>query len=460
MDVLYLAHRIPYPPTKGEKLRAFHAIRHLAARHRVWCACFVDRKSDLAHVPALAAHCHRLEAVPLNRIAALVRGGLGLLAGRTVTESYFGHVRMAETILHWARDTAFDAVIAFSSGMGQYVPLARAKRRIVDFCDLDSRKWLDYAANARGLPRVLYQAEGRRLERVERHWIEHSDASVFVTEAEAGPLLSSPWREKLHVVGNGVDAADVATAGNVSLTEGATDGCAAGGASLTAGAGAGAGEVEASLTAGVADRAVAKGASPAPRIGFVGDMSYWPNVDAVRWFLRHCWPNVRREHPNAAFEIVGRHPARAVLKLARTPGVEVTGEVRDARAHVRRWSVSVAPLRIARGLQNKVLEAMALARPVVLTTAAATGIDAVDGRDWLIADDADAFAGSVAALLADPGRAARVGSAAREYVLKNHQWPIEMAKLEVLVTSSPGPLRLPRSDMTARKDAPEASRGF
>ncbi len=405
MDILYLAHRIPYPPTKGEKLRAFHAIRHLSARHRVWCACFVDRRADLHHVPALAAHCHRLEAIPRNRLAALFRGAAGLMRGMTVTESYFSHARMEETVKRWARETDFDAVIAFSSSMGQYIPMARAKRRIVDFCDLDSRKWMDYAANARGLPRVLYQAEGRRLERVERHWIEHADASVFITAAEAGPWLKSLWRDKLHVVGNGVEQAQSPGRDGVPP---------------------------------------AGGGSGAPRVGFSGEMSYWPNVDAVCWFVRDCWPAIRAAHPDAVFEIVGRNPAAAVLQLARQPGVVVTGEVRDVGEYVRRWTIAVAPLRIARGLQNKVLEAMAHARPVVLTTAAATGINAVDGRDWLIADEPEHFIRGVGELIADPDRAARLGAAARAHVIEHHQWPVEMAKLELLLTRPPQSQTPPR----------------
>jgi len=395
MDILYLAHRIPYPPTKGDKLRAFRVIEHLVRRHRVWCACFVDRREDARHVESLSTICHRLAAIPLDRQWAAVKGLWAWMRGRTITEAFYRHRGMAGTIKAWAASTSFDTVVAFSSSMAQYVPLSGAKRSVLDLCDLDSRKFNDYADDAKCGPplqrwgRVLYRAEAARLQTIEHTWIDRCDASVLITEAEARLLDGSTLRKKVHVIGNGVSTRKVN---------------------------------------GARPQAV-----PWPVVGFVGDMSYRPNADAVCWFVQECWPGIRGHCPDAVFRIVGRNPSRRVHRLAGVEGVEVTGEVEDVGAYVRAFDVSVAPLRIARGLQNKVLEAMAAARPVVLTTAAATGIGATDGKHWLIADSAHDVVQDVSSLLRDPYRRARIGNAARAFVAENHRWQDELAKFDQLI---------------------------
>jgi glycosyltransferase involved in cell wall biosynthesis len=237
----------------------------------------------------------------------------------------------------------------------------------------------------------LYGLEARRLRRKEIQWANQFDHTILITHHEAEPLINRVGRRKVMVVGNGI--APEVLSHNAALPT-------------------------------------------APAVGFVGAMDYKPNVDAVQWFCRNIWPHVLTLQPDAVFRIIGRNPTPQVKQLADLPGVEVVGAVNELYPVIGRLQVSVAPLRIARGLQNKVLEAMALARPVVLTQAAARGIDATNNEHFLIADTPENFAARVVYLLTDEGAARRIGAAAKQYVADNHQWPTEMRKLEAALTAA------------------------
>lgn len=392
MRILYLAHRIPYPPDKGDKLRAFRQIEHLSRRHEVWCACFVDRAEDEVHADTLRQWCRRVHAIRLNRIAAPARGMRGLVRGGSLTESYFAHGAMQTALEAWACEMHFDAVVAFSSGMAGYALRLPAGRRMLDLCDLDSLKWRDYAERVGGAKRILYALEARRLGRRERAWISAFDATTIISHAEAR-YVPPDLRERVTVVGNGVDC----EAGN----------------------------------------AESESRHPVePVVGFVGVMDYPPNVDAVRWFVRECWPRIRKSHECARFRVVGHRPTRAIRSLAGVSGIEIVGRVPNVRQEIRRFAVSVAPLRIARGVQNKVLEAMAEGTPVVLTPCAAEGIDAVHGRDYLVAGGTEDIAASVCRLLADSETGRRVGESGRKFVSARFRWDVELSRFEELVTGS------------------------
>lgn len=388
MNVLHLAHRIPYPPDKGDKIRSFHQWQYLAERHDVWCAFFVDDPKEMSHVDTIRRRCRGVIAIPLHRVRATLRGVTRLAAGGSLTEGYYADRRMFQALGAWGRAVAFDAALVFSSSMAPYRRALGARRAVLDFCDWDSLKWRSYAGRRRGVIRRLFALEARRLAAAERRWIREYDACTVVTQAEADALDDRELRRRVHVVGNGV-------------------------------------------TAGERPVASAKGA--AHRVGFVGQMDYWPNVDAVQWFADNVWPQVRREVPDATFDIIGRSPTPAVRALARRDGIRVTGAVPDARHHLQGCAVSVAPLRVGRGVQNKVLEAMAAARPVVLSSTAAAGIHATPGRHFLIADSARVMTRDLVTLLKDPSRRATIGDAARTHITRRHTWSQELAKLESLL---------------------------
>ncbi len=391
MNILYLAHRIPYPPDKGDKMRAFRHVEYLGKRHRVWCACFVDTRTDLVHVAPLRRHCEDVVAVLLDRPRAILRGAMGLLRGGTVTESFYRHQAMSDAVSALARSVRFDAVVAFSSSMAQYALEVPAARHVLDLCDLDSQKWLEYAAMS-DLPMAwLYGAEGRRLASLEHRWIRDFDATILISNAEAKTVRLLAPKGKLRIITNGVDLPEQNESGCIERTG-------------------------------------------APTIGFVGLLNYRPNVDAVCWFVEHCWREIRDVHPTARFRVVGRSPTRQIQQLSSAPGVEIVGPVQNVQEELQRFDVSVAPMRTARGLQNKVLEAMAAGLPVVLTAKAAEGIDAIDGREYLIVDQPDRMIRCILQLLREPAKRFGIGQAARQFVASRHRWDDALRPLEFAVT--------------------------
>ncbi|ATE60939.1 TIGR03087 family PEP-CTERM/XrtA system glycosyltransferase [Thauera sinica] len=395
--LLYLVHRIPYPPNKGDKLRSFNILRQLARRHRVYLGTFVDHPDDLCHVGALSQWCEDVHAVPLNPRRARLASLRGLLTGEALSLPYYRDAGLAA----WVRDTVArhrirDAV-AFSGPMAQYLGAAGLRRRIIDFCDVDSAKWTQYAAGRRWPMSWLYRREGARLLAFERRAAADAGASLFVTEAEAELFrrMAPEVSAKVGVMQNGVDAEYFSPRHDF--------------------------------------------ASPFPEGGpvlvFTGAMDYWPNIDAVTWFAADILPAIRARVPGVRFWIVGMNPAPAVQALAggaKDGDIRVTGTVPDVRPYLAHADVVVAPLRIARGIQNKVLEAMAMGRPVVLSAAPAAGLAAEDGWDCAIAGDAPGFADKVVELLERPGHRRDMGLAGREAVLRGYSWAAHLAQLERL----------------------------
>ncbi len=388
LRILYLAHRIPYPPNKGDKIRSYHQLSYLAERHEVWCAFFVDDPKDMQYLPAMRWLCKEVHAVASSRRRLMVRGAVGMVLGRSMTASAYADRAFARGVRSWCEKIDFDAAVFFSSGMARYREMVRARRKVLDFCDWDSLKWRAYAEMAAVPMRWLYRVEADRLGRAERRWIEEFDACTVVTDREREALGDVGLRSRVHVVGNGVDSVDSHFAG---------------------------------------------GEKDGPRVGFVGQMDYGPNVEAVTWFAEHVWPAVRREVPGAEFRIVGRSPTRRVRALGGLAGIRVTGEVADPAEHVAGFDVSVAPMRVGRGVQNKVLESMAAGRPVVLTSAAAEGIDAVDGDHFVVRDDPRTMTKDLVSLLRDPSAGRELGLAGKRHVAERYSWDREMGKFEALL---------------------------
>ena len=392
--LLYLTHRIPYPPNKGDKVRSFNILRQLARTHRVWLGTFVDHRDDLQHIPTLGQWCEQVCAIPIEPRIRRIASLRGLVQGEALSLPYYRSPRLAEWVLRTVGEHDIRAAVAFSGPMAQYLGVPGLARRVVDFCDVDSAKWTQYAAEHRWPMSWLYRREGERLLAFEREAAAQVDASLFVTEAEANlfraaaPELST----RVGVMQNGVDA-DFFSPANA-------------------------------------------GESPYPPGGpvivFSGAMDYWPNIDAVTWFATELLPRIRQAVPGVRFCIVGMNPAPAVQALA-GEGVTVTGTVPDVRPYIAHADVVVAPLRIARGIQNKVLEAMAMARPVVLSAAPAVGLAASSGTECEIAADGAAFAQAVSALLEHPERGGPMGVAARDCVLRAYSWPAHLALLDRLL---------------------------
>lgn len=399
-ETLFLAHRIPFPPDRGDKIRTFHELKHLAGLGPVHLACLADDEADAANLaglreaigPALGqAH------VEIRRISKAAAGARALLERRPVSLTLFDSPALrgfVETLLAGGR---IGTIFAFSGQMAQFVPQRPGARFVMDFGDVDSAKFEAYGAEG-GAMALIHRREGRMLAEFERAVALRADVSLFVSDAEA-----ALFRER-----SGLAGADIR-----ALQNGVD------------------------LDYYDPDAAFSRIEERGPLIVFTGQMDYAPNIDAVRWFAGEVMPRL----PGARFAIVGRKPTDAVLRLAGSRTI-VTGAVDDVRSWLAAADVVAAPLRIARGIQNKVLEAMAMARPVVASPAAFEGIEAEPGRHLLVADSAEAQAEAIAGLLGDPERARALGRAARRRVEQAYRWEARLAGLgEIVGDPERGPER-------------------
>lgn len=398
-DLLYLVHRLPYPPNKGDKVRSYHLLEHLAARHRVHLGTFVDDPDDLRHVEAVRSHCASMHVARLFPAMARLRSLRALVTGAPLTVAYYADAGLAAWVRETVRREPIRDALVFASSMAQYVDDVDV-RVLLDCVDVDSAKWSQYAETHAWPLSALYRREGRRLLTHEVAAVNRSAETFFVTasERELFARLAPGCAEKATVVGNGVDA----------------------------------------------DRFSPDGAFASPfahdeeAVVFTGAMDYWPNADAVRWFAEEVLPALRERRPRARFYIVGMRPNATVRALA-SEVVSVTGTVPDVRPYLMHAAVVVAPLRIARGVQNKILEAMAMARPVVASRACAAGIDCVEGRDLCVASDATEFVDRIGQLLANRPAADAMGAAARECVLQRYSWHARLRRLDELIDGDSPP---------------------
>jgi sugar transferase (PEP-CTERM/EpsH1 system associated) len=390
--LLFLCHRMPYPPNKGDKVRSFHLLEHLASRYRVFLGTFVDDPHDCEHVERIQRLCAGVCVQAITPVVARIFSLSALAKGVPLSVAYYRNPALTAWVREVVRRERIKSALVFSSPMFQFVAGLRDLHVVTDFVDVDSMKWTQYAAGTRAGLSWLYRREGERLLAYEREAAARSAAALFVTDAEARLFrrLAPECADRTRTVENGVDI-------------------------------------------GYFDPEIPM-QSPYPAgeqaIVFTGAMDYRPNVEAVTWFAEHVLSAVARHRPETRFYVVGARPTRAVLAL-RDKGVVVTGGVPDIRPFIRHAAVAVAPLRIARGVQNKVLEAMAMERAVVVSREAAVGIDAVAGRDFVVAGTASQFAESIGALLADPAYATALGSAARMRVNERYSWGANLARLGI-----------------------------
>ncbi len=390
-NLLYLAHRLPYPPNKGDKVRSYHLLKHLVANHRVFLGTFIDDPDDAEHIDTLRALCTGLKVVPLRPRLARVASLVGLVTGESLTLRYYHDAEMKAWVDSLLAREHIDAAIVFSSGMAQYAVNRINLPTLVDFVDVDSAKWSDYAPKHPWPLSWLYAREGKTLLAYERSVAKVAQVSFFVTEKETELFRrrAPECAASIEPMSNGVDA-DYFAPDPYRVSPFA------------------AGEVP---------------------IVFTGAMDYWPNVDAVIWFVNEMLPALRQRWPDLRFHIVGRSPTAAVRALA-SSAVNVTGTVPDVRPYLQHAALVVAPLRLARGIQNKVLEAMAMAQSVVTSIECASAIDAVVGEDLLSADDAAEFVQRVNALLESPSLAKAMGVAAQRRVRQTYSWDAHLAGLE------------------------------
>lgn len=381
-SALFLCHRMPWPPDKGDKIRSYHVLRRLAERYRVHLGTFVDDPADWRHLASVEALCAGVCVRPLSpwrtrwrALASLVRGdalSIGVYRDRVMR-------RWVERVLAEQKPAL---AVCYSSGVAPLVMPHAHLRRVMDFVDVDSDKWRQYAQARRGLPRMIYRREANRLARFEHRIAAQFDASIFVSEPEAAFFRQQVPASAGKVFGipNGVDTGYWNP-----------------------------------------QRSCASPYQPGERVVvFVGAMDYRANVDAVQWFAREVWPRVSTQCQEARFYIVGSKPTASVRALTELAGITVTGRVEDVRPYLAHAHVVAAPLRIARGIQNKVLEALAMEKVLLATPEAWEGVADFEGRQGCIDASPEVLAAEALRWLEVP-QVARV-PAARAMIQSRYDW--------------------------------------
>lgn len=396
-NLLFLVHRLPYPPNKGDKVRSFHLMKYLAQRHRLYLGTFIDDPADEACRGTVAEYCADSHIARLSPRQAKIKSLCGLFSGEALSLPYYHDAGLHQWVEHTIETRSIDHVVVFSSVMAAYVPDMKRLPTLIDFVDMDSAKWRQYATTHRWPFSWLYRREGEKLLAFERSVARQSQRSFFVTDAETEMFRQAApeCADKVEAMCNGVDAGFFTP-----------EQC---------------------------------GKSPylpdEIPVVFTGAMDYWPNIDAAVWFAGEILPRLRMRYPGLRFSIVGRSPDQTVQALA-GEGVRVTGTVDDVRPWIAHAAIVVAPLRIARGIQNKVLEAMAMARPVIASTACAGPIAAQLGEELLVAETADDYVAHIEMLLANRVRAEAIGKNARHCVLNHYSWEAHLAKIDRFLGAS------------------------
>jgi sugar transferase (PEP-CTERM/EpsH1 system associated) len=364
MRILFLAHRLPYPPTKGDKIRSFWELRQLSAHHEVDLFCFYDDSADEEFLKPAQEFCANLYAEKLSWVRSRVQSLQALLGGHAFTPAYFFSRTMSSKVREALRTRSYDLIFAFSSSMVQYVPSRTNIPTILDMIDVDSDKWSQYGCQSRSAMAWLWRIESRRLAEIERRAVKEFSATLVSTDAEAAVLQRNEASDKVLVLENefNTDYFDPQKA-----------------------------ELPKDIAAWQ------------PYIIFTGTMDYLPNVDAVTFFCGEVFPRLKKAVPNLQFVIAGRNPVRSVRRLGKDSAIHVTGGVPDIRPYLKGALAAVAPLRIARGVQNKILEAIAMGLPVAASRKAAAALPQQIAAHLIVEDDPERLADSIAKLSIQTG---------------------------------------------------------
>ena len=397
-QLLFLAHRIPYPPNKGDKIRSYHLLNELRKEYKIHLATFIDDKEDLQYKDHVASMCESMCAVEIDPFACKIRSLKGLLTSQALSIPYYEN-KQVSSYVEQVIASGVDKVLVFSSAMAQFVASNRFDlKMVVDFVDIDSDKWRQYSESKKWPASWIYKREYKKLFDWEHRIADRADYSLFVSEKESAMFQSMlpKLADKIRSIDNGVDYQFFSA--DTNLDDPYPD--------------------------------------STPKVVFTGAMDYWANVDAVKWFAEEVLPLVQQEIPETQFYIVGSKPTPKVKALQNIAGVTVTGRVEDVRPYIQYADLSVAPLRIARGVQNKVLEAMSMGNAVVATSQAMEGIKDCEIFADLTCDEPMAFAEKVIAIMRDKASGDSWGNKGREMVLKNYDWQSNVAKVVELIEES------------------------
>ncbi|HEX28921.1 TPA: TIGR03087 family PEP-CTERM/XrtA system glycosyltransferase, partial [Candidatus Poribacteria bacterium] len=380
----------PYPPNRGDKIRSYHIIRYLSQKHRISVACLIQSPKELPYVESLKQYCYSVKAVLLKPLRSKVKSLIGLLGSDPLTLRHYLSKQLRKIAADEVSKGNLDLIYVYSSSMAQYVTEYRDVKKILDIVDVDSDKWYQYSKYANFPLSLIYKLEGNRMRRYEMEIVGRFDKCIVISEVERDLLRSYAPHADIAVIPNGVN--------HEFLKPG-------------------------------------EGKREPHTLIFTGVMDYYANVDGVLYFHRQILPQIRGEIPDVKFYVVGSNPVKEIRRLAeRDKNVIVTGFVEDVRPYQSKAAVCVVPLRIARGIQNKILEAMSMELPVVTTSRAFEGINAEPGRHLFVEDDPSKFAQRVIELLKDRELREQIARNARQLILERYDWDNCLAKLDQIIT--------------------------
>jgi sugar transferase (PEP-CTERM/EpsH1 system associated) len=392
-EILFLSHRIPYPPNKGDKIRSFNILKHLSGIFTVHLGTFIDDPSDWQYESHIKSFCGQTKLLPLDQSQRKLLSFRGFITGEALTVPYYWNKDMAAWVKNLIKCRPLCGILVFSSAMAQYVEDVGSLRRVIDFVDVDSDKWLQYAEKKLWPLSWIYQREGTYLLEFDRRVANSCYRSFFVSRNEADLFrrLAPESAGKVFSMENGVDTIYFDGPGEYL--------------------------------------------NPYPKdtevLVFTGAMDYWANVDAVEWMAREVFPEILSMHPQARFYIVGARPTSVVLTLAKLAGVVVTGSVDDVRPYLAHSRLALAPLRIARGVQNKVLEAMAMGKSIIASLAAMEGIDVDRQLDLIIANSKHEWIHWISESLSDQSLP-QYSHVNRNFVSEKYSWDQNLKVLDTL----------------------------
>lgn len=393
-ELLYLVHRIPYPPNKGDKIRSYNLLKYLSQNHRVYLGTFIDDDKDWEHVEKLKNICSETCFIKLHPQLSRIRSLSGMITGQPLTLPYYWDKNLQNWVNNLLRTKHIKNILVFSSAMAQYVKEPCSIHRMIDFVDVDSDKWKQYSKTKPWPLSWIYQRESDLLLEYEKKAAKFFDDSTFVSETESNffKKLAPEVSEKVTYFNNGVDT-EYFSPENVKTNPYQSD---------------------------------------TYTLVFTGAMDYWANIDAVEWFVHSIFPQIRKYLPSVKFYIVGSRPTAKVKALSELPGITVTGSVEDIRPYIAKATLVVVPLRIARGIQNKVLEAMAMKKTVIASLQAAEGIQALHGQELYVVDDEQSFADRIIAQIRN-GPDEKMEEAARTRILEGYSWKTILGQVDKLL---------------------------
>ena len=399
--ILFICHRIPFPPNKGDKIRTYNEVKYFSKTYNIDIISFADDPKDLKYTSDLKAYCRHIYIYPLAPLFGKLKGLLKLILGGSISEGYFYDKKACKKVSDLLKQKDYHTIFCFSSPMAEYVfknlsdieQKTTRPKLIMDFCDVDSDKWKQYSEKSTFPMNFVYQKESERLLKYEKKINKIFDASIFVSDNEAKLFKQLvPKAENVISISNGVDFNYFSHSPEINTKQ-----------------------------------------ESSSIIMFAGAMDYYANIEGVTWFCKKIFPKIRAMLPATRFLIVGSNPTPAVKELAHIKNVEVTGFVEDIRPYYKKAAVCAIPLRIARGVQNKVLEAMAMGKPVVSTSVALDGIQAENGKHIIKTDDPEKFAQAIINLMDDPSLSITYGKAARKFVEKKFSWDSCLKKLDTII---------------------------